>query len=70
MAASSAELTRAAFTVDVTSAPRWAPNAWSNGVLLAASSAKPSVAEAVETSSTMTITTACILCRRSRQWRS
>ena len=63
MAASSAELARAAFAVTVTSAPRCVPNAWANGVLLAASSAKPSVAEAVETSSTMAITTACTLCR-------
>ena len=63
MAASCAELARAVFTVTVTSAPRWAANAWLNGVLLAASSARPSVAEAVETSSTMAITTACTLCR-------
>ena len=63
MAASSPELARAAFAVTVTSAPCWAPKAWTNGVLLAASSAKPSVAEAVETSSTMAITTACTLCR-------
>jgi len=38
------------FAVTVTSAPCWVLNAWVNGVLLAASSAKPSVAEAVETS--------------------
>ena len=63
VAASSAELARAAFRVTVTSAPCWAPNACWNGALLAASSVKPSVAEAVETSSTMPITTACTLCR-------
>ena len=63
VAASAAELARAVFAVTVTSAPRWTPNAWTKGVLLAASSAKPSVAEAVETSSTKAITTACILCR-------
>ena len=63
MAASSAGPACAGFAVTVTSAPCWLLNACWKGALLAASSAKPSVAEAVEISSTMPITTACTLCR-------
>ena len=63
VAASSAALARAVFTVTVTCAPCCAPNACWNGPLLAASRARPSVAEAVETSTTRPIATACTLCR-------
>ena len=63
VAASSAWLARAVFTVTATSAPCWAANACWNGPLVTESNARPSVADAVETSSTVPITTAWTLCR-------
>ncbi len=54
---------RAGFTVTVRCAPFWAAKACWNGASLAASRARPSVAEAVDTSSTMPSTIACTLCR-------
>ena len=64
VAASSAGLACAVLNVTATCAPRWALNACWKGALLAASSAKPRVAEAVEISRTVPITVACSLCRR------
>ena len=64
VAASRAESACAEFTVTIRCAPFWAAKACWNGPLLAASSVRPRVAEAVETSSTMPSTTAWTLCRR------
>ncbi len=64
VAASWAGLARSGFTVSVTSAPCWLANACWNGELLAASRLRPSVAEAVEISTTMPIAIAWIWCRR------
>ena len=63
VAASSAGVATAEFTVTARCAPRCAANAWSKGPLLAASSARPRVADAVDTSSTMPMTADCTLCR-------
>ena len=63
VAASWAGVARPGLTVTVTSAPCCAANARANGELLALSSARPRVAEAVETNSTATMTKACTLCR-------
>ena len=63
VAASCAAVARPGFAVTVTSAPCCAANALVNGELLALSSARPRVAEAVAMNSTATITTACTLCR-------
>ena len=65
VAASSAAVARAGSTTAITCAPCWAANAWSNGVLESATSARASTQAPVDTSSTRPITMVCTRRRAS-----